>query len=142
MRFVHFLLPVAAIACTANSDTIIHDDSDGTGEDLECPNIEHIPVTSPQIIGQPVTVSANITDDSGVASVILYYKIETAILWEDIQFKGQGPDYTTEIPGEEVAGAGGMHYYIWAQDASPNLNSCTVPNDGPDGPFHFTIDSL
>ena len=142
MRSILFFLPVVAIACTGD-DTIFTPDSDDEGEDLECPDIEHIPVTSPQIIGQPVNVSATVTDDTGVQSVILYYKIETQIVWNQIPLDngGSGSVYDEDIPGKDVSGAGGMHYYIWAQDTSPKLNACTVPNDGEEGPFHFTIDA-
>jgi hypothetical protein len=138
MRFI-FLL-VSAAAC-GGRDTIIPD-SDDEGDDLECPNIEHIPVQSPQIIGAPVPVSANITDDSGVRSAILYFKRETSITWGDVSmFNKTGATWEETIPGDEVGGAAGMHYYIWAQDGSPELNACTVPNDGEEGPFHFTIDA-
>ena len=140
MRFILFLLP-AAVGC-AGDDTILQD-SDPEEEDLECPNIEHIPVTSPQTISQPVTVTATITDDSGVQSARLYFKRETAILWDDVTLSngGSGSSFTADIPGTEVGAAAGMHYYIWAQDASPKLNACTLPNDGEEGPFHFTIDA-
>jgi hypothetical protein len=138
MRF--FLLLVAAVGCDGDSDQILTD-SDDELEDLECPNIEHIPVQSPQIIGEPVTVSANISDESGVLSAILYYKVETAITWDDTTMEGSGADFVATIPGKEVGAAAGMHYYIWAQDGAPALNACTVPNDGEEGPFHFTIDT-
>ena len=142
MRFILFLLPAAAVACTGD-DTIFTPDSGDDGEDLECPSIQHIPVTSPQTIAVPVTVSATITDESGVSTAIVYYKVETAIIWDDKELDngGSGDEYSVEIPGKEVGGAGGMHYYIWAQDASPNLNACTRPTDGEEGPFHFTIDA-
>lgn len=142
MRFIRFLVPVAAVACS-NSHQVLPDDSNADEEDLECPNIEHIPVTSPQTIGQPVEVSATVTDDSGVSSVLLYYKIETAIVWNDREPDPElssGSVYTFVIPGTKVGGAGGMHYYIWAQDQSPKLNACTRPTDGEEGPYHFTID--
>ena len=138
MKF--FFLLVAAVGCSGGN-TVLPPDSNEDGEDLECPEFEHIPVTSPQVIGDPVTVNAHITDESGVLSAVVYYKIETLITWNQIPMDGTEPDFTATIPGKDVSGAGGMHYYIWAQDASPNLNACTLPNDGPDGPFHFTIDS-
>jgi hypothetical protein len=138
MRF--FLLLAAAVGCNGDGNQILTDSNEDAGDDLECPNFEHIPVTSPQIIGDPVTVSANISDDSGVLSAILYYKIETLITWNQIPMDGTEPNFSATIPGEDVAGAGGMHYYLWAQDASPALNACTLPNDGEEGPFHFTID--
>ena len=134
-----FVLLVAAVGCSGDGNQILTD-SDEEGEDLECPNIEHIPVTSPQTIGEDVTVNANITDESGVLSAIVYYKIETAIVWDQTPMDGNGADFTATIPGAEVKDAAGMHYYIWAQDSAPALNSCTVPNDGEEGPFHFTID--
>ena len=137
MRF--FFLLVSAAGCSGGEQTQFTD-SDEEGEDLECPNIEHIPVTSPQTIGEDVLVSANITDDSGVLSAIVYYKIETAIVWDQTSMDGSGATFAGTIPGSEVKDAAGMHYYIWAQDSAPALNSCTVPNDGENGPFHFTID--
>lgn len=137
MRF--FVLLVAAVGCSGGEQTQFTD-SDEEGEDLECPDINHIPVTSPQTIGEDVVVSATITDDSGVLSAILYYKIETLITWNQTPMDGNGSDWTATIPGSDVKDAAGMHYYIWAQDSAPALNVCTVPNDGEEGPFHFTID--
>ena len=141
MRF--FVLLVSVVGCTDGGNQILVD-SDGDDDDLECPNIEHIPVTSPQIIGTDVIVNATITDDSGVLSAILYYKRETSVTWGDdsqpVHADGSA-SYEFLIPGKEVDGAAGMHYYIWAQDSSPNLNVCTLPNDGEEGPFHFTIDA-
>ena len=134
------VLLVAAVGCSG-STTVIPDDSNAGGEDLDCPEFEHIPVTSPQIIGEPVTVNVHITDESGVLSAVLYYKVETQIVWQQISMDGPEPDFTATIPGKDVAGAGGMHYYIWAQDASPALNACTLPTDGEGRPFHFTIDA-
>ena len=143
MRFIVLLL--AAIGCNAGDDTI-HIDSGNDDEDLECPEFQHIPVASPQTIGLPVSVTATITDDSGVRNggAVLYFKRETAIAWEDdsnpVHADGS-TSYEFTIPGEEVDGAAGMHYYIWAQDSSPLLNECTLPNDGEEGPYHFTIDA-
>jgi hypothetical protein len=139
-----FVLLLAAVGCSGGHTQLPTDSEENGGEDLECPDIEHIPVTSPQIIGVPVTVTATVTDETGVQSVILYYKVETAILWEQIPLGndgGSGSIYSNEIPGTDVGGAGGMHYYIWAQDSSPAQNECTRPTDGEDGPFHFTIDA-
>jgi hypothetical protein len=140
MRFIALL--AFAVACSGD-DTILPPDSDDD-EDEECPDMEHIPVTSPQIIGTDVGVTVSITDDSGVLSAILYYKRETSITWDDVgpnNDPGGSGTYEFTIPGKAVDGAAGMHYYIWAQDDSPNLNDCTLPNDGEEGPFHFTIDS-
>ena len=50
MKF--FFLLVAAVGCSGGN-TVLPPDSNEDGEDLECPEFEHIPVTSPQIIGQP-----------------------------------------------------------------------------------------
>ncbi len=132
----------SAVGCTG-TDTILPDDSGDDGEDFECPNIESIPVTSPQIIGTDILVSANITDEpSGVGSAILYYKRETSITWDDATMLAKPGSSTWEatIPAKAVVNAAGMHYYIWAQDGSPNLNTCTLPNDGEEGPFHFRLD--
>ena len=137
-----FVLLVAAVGCNNSGNQILTDSNPDAGEDLECPTFQHIPVASPQTIGQDVPVSATIKDDSGVLSAILYYKIETAITWKDVSMTGSGDSFSAVIPGADVGGAGGMHYYLWAQDASPNLNACTLPNDGEDGPFHFTIDDV
>jgi hypothetical protein len=112
------------------------------GEDFECPNIESIPVSSPQIIGTDIVVTASVTDEpSGVLSVVLYYKLETSIVWKnEPMVVSTGSTYGATIPAVDVENAAGMHYYIWAQDGSPNLNDCTLPNDGEEGPFHFTLD--
>jgi hypothetical protein len=136
MSFV--LLIWAAFGCDPNTGFNPGDSDDE--EDLECPNIESIPVSSPQIIGTDVLVTANITDDSDVLTARLYYKLETSITWKDETMKASGNSWEAVIPAADVVNAAGMHYYVWAQDASPALNSCTLPNDGEEGPFHFTLD--
>jgi hypothetical protein len=72
---------------------------------LECPEFEHIPVTSPQIIGEPIVVNAHITDESGVLSAILYYKIETLITWNQVPMDGPEPDVWRRSPAGRQCGA-------------------------------------
>lgn len=117
------------------------DDTGDTGpvDDVTCPVIDHTPIETSKPIGEPVPVSAVVTDDhAGVKVVELHYKKETTTTWQSLIMSETAQDtYSVDIPGSGV-GSGGMDYYIEAKDN--DLNGCTLPKDGEDGPFHFRVD--
>jgi len=103
------------------------------------PAIVHTPVSNGQPEGEAVTINANVTDPSGVASVTLYYKVATGSTWDSkpMSHLGSG-DYTADIPGVVVTSAG-VDYYIQAVDLAPSGNTSTDPAGAPVTPHNFSV---
>lgn len=133
------------LACDGGSSNVGDGGTTDTGdtgepeEDTICPTINHTPIETAQPLGEPVTISATVTDnDSGVFIVRVYYRKETAASWKDFSLVAGGEDtWTGDIPGEEV-GSGGMRYYIEAVDQKQN--TCTAPQRGEEDPYSFRVD--
>lgn len=81
------------------------------------PVIRHQPVTV-AVRGQPVTVLAHVTDDSGlVKSVTLFYSLSKDAAPFRVPMKSSGTSlYLGTIPAAVVSGADRMSYYIEAMD--------------------------
>lgn len=82
------------------------------------PVIEHDPVKV-AVRGQPLTVLARVTDDSGeVKSVALYYSVSRDAAPFCVPMKGSGPNtYYGTIPPEHFEEADTLFYYVEATDA-------------------------
>lgn len=133
------------LACDGGQSKIGDGETDtgDTGEleeDTICPTITHTPVETAQPLGEPVIISATVTDnDTGVFSVRVYYRKETSSTWKEFALAAGAEDvWSGDIPGEEV-GSGGMRYYIEAVDLKQN--TCTAPQRGEDDPYSFRVDS-
>lgn len=107
-------------------------------KDEEGPVIEHDPVSEPQVYGEDVLLEATVfDDDSGVATVQVYYRQETSV-----EFKSKGMSevggglYQGSIKGHDV-GSGGMVYYIEAVDWAQN--TACLPEDCDEDAWHFTV---
>ena len=68
---------------------------------------------------EEVQVTARVTDESGVASVMLYYTIDGEE--SNIQMEGQDDLYAASIPGQPENSQ--ASYYVEATDASDNQNT-------------------
>lgn len=132
------------LGCTASGDSPATDatntdDEDTAGEDLDYPDIQHDAVESAQVIGQDLTLSARVNDDSGVLLVKVYFRRQTAQ-----NFSAQGMIlvdaetglYQGTIPGDEM-GSAGMHYYLEAVDTQGNVG--TLPEGAPADYFKFNL---
>ena len=145
MRFTFASLSLALlIGCTASgdgpaTDASNTDDEDTAGEDLDYPDVEHSPVDGVQVIGQDLTLSARVNDQTGVLLVKLYFRRQTAQ-----SFSAQGMIlvdaetglYQGTIPGDEM-GSAGMHYYIEAVDTQGNVG--TLPEGAPADYYKFDL---
>ncbi len=80
-----------------------------------------------QFAGQAITVSANITDDFGVASAALSFRQGGEINFTVVAMPANGDVYQGLIPGSSVASRG-VEYFITATDA--NSASSRQPNTG------------
>ncbi len=88
--------------------------------DLTAPVIKHTPLSQPLVTGETATISATITDETGVAEVTLFFRpigsneylqVAMPVLNNHI--------YSVDIPNEYVQGPG-MEYYIKAMDNAGN----------------------
>ncbi|MCE5313854.1 MAG: C25 family peptidase propeptide domain-containing protein [Armatimonadota bacterium] len=104
--------------------------------DSESPVIEHIGLDNTGDTVGPYTVSATVTDNTGVGSVILHYHKNTG---SDVALTmtsaGSGV-YTASIPGGTTAGDT-ISYYITAIDTSLSKNTGRSPSST--GYYSFTI---
>ncbi|MCB9647003.1 MAG: PKD domain-containing protein [Deltaproteobacteria bacterium] len=110
-----------------------------SGNDAVPPSIAHTPVTNGQSAGQAVTVSANITDASGVANANLYYRAIGGTAFTTATMSNTaGATWSGTVPAAAVT-APGVEYYIGATDNATPANSGTAPNGAPGAYFTFTV---
>jgi len=95
------------------------------------PSIVHTAVTS-STKGNPISISADITDDSGVSSATLYYRKGGQGSYTSISMNSSGSTYTAIIPGSVVTERG-IEHYIKAKGidksvaTSPRTNASSSP---------------
>ncbi|UCE37743.1 MAG: Ig-like domain-containing protein [Thermoplasmata archaeon] len=82
--------------------------------DTTPPSITHSPVTSGSS-GIPINITVDVTDESGVKNVFLYYKKPSQSTYTMQQMNPIGDTYYSEIPGTAVT-TDGLEYYIKAED--------------------------
>ena len=89
------------------------------------PSISAIKRNQAQVsTNQSVTISANVTDDGGVDSVKLFYRIDGGNYTPVNMTLGSGNNYSGAIPGVNSDSAL-VDYYIWSKDNDGNVS--TVP---------------
>jgi len=84
---------------------------------IKPPSIAHTPVAF-ATKGEPITISADITDDSGVSSATLYYRKGGGGPYSSVPMSllpESSSTYTASIPASEVTERG-IEYYIEAKD--------------------------
>ncbi len=107
-----------------------------TANDIEPPIIVHTAIITGQA-GRAVEITAVVTDnESGVKSVMLYFKPITASSYTQISMGTENP-YTAEISGLNV-NPDGVEYYIKAEDHAYTPN---VAYFGRDGILNYEPDS-
>jgi len=89
--------------------------------DTIAPVITHTPVTT-AVAGAPVTISAIVTDNVGVASVKLFYRKHLTSVYTPVAMTASGSTYTATIPAASVTTVN-VDYYIEAQDTVPITSS-------------------
>ncbi|MEQ9499147.1 MAG: PKD domain-containing protein [Deltaproteobacteria bacterium] len=110
-----------------------------TGNDGAPPSIVHTPITAAQPAGTAVTISAEVTDSSGVASVALYFRTQGAPAFSAAPMGNTaGATYQVDIPAGSVA-APGVEYYIQATDSAASSNTGTNPPGAPGSVHTFTV---
>jgi len=90
--------------------------------DVEPPLIEHTPFSKLQKPNTPLTISANITDNNGIQSVRLSYRVKGMENYRVLMMKlsTQSPSlFVGVVPASEV-GTETIEYYIQATDTGGN----------------------
>jgi len=104
-------------------------------QDTTGPAIEHTPPTDTFPANQAISLTARVTDPSGVAKVTLHYQSQGAI-WKTLTTSVKGSDYTAAIPASEVM-PGTLSYYFEAIDA--RANTAFAPQKAQAAPFTLAI---
>lgn len=87
------------------------------------PSISTVKRNLPQVMmNQAVTISANVTDDGGVDSVKLFYRIDSGNYTPVNMTLGSGNNYSGTIPGVNSDSAL-VDYYIWSKDNDGNVST-------------------
>jgi hypothetical protein len=102
----------AVVSATPTSDT-------SGGADVTAPVITHAATTA-WVVNTPLPLSAAITDDRGVASAALYYRVVGGATWASQAMNFSAPStWSGTIPADSVTLAG-LTYRITALDAAGN----------------------
>lgn len=107
------------------------------GGDLIAPSITDVTDLEDTPSPGPYTVSAVITDDSGIDSAAIYYSIDGAPYISDWPTSTVGDTFWFEIPEMTGSPVQEVRYYIWAKDGSVNQNQATDPSDAPTSYYSF-----
>jgi uncharacterized protein (TIGR03382 family) len=109
-------------------------------EDRMGPAIVHTPIAVPQPAGEDVTVTATVTDASGVDSVVVFFRPVGGTRFESAELhEAPGDTWAGEIPAARVIGPA-MEYYLEATDSSPQANTSTNPASAPESVWGFNVE--
>ncbi len=103
------------------------------GPDTENPVIAHTALTDQALATWPATVTAMVTDNMGVDTVICYYQVNgTDNLSTFPLLNTSGDTYEADFPisASSLSVGDSVHYYIYAQDISTNQNTSREPASG------------
>ena len=118
----------------SDTDPGVNDASDGDfaiSADSTPPVIAHTPISDTANTDGPYNIVAQITDNLGVSSAILYWsKNEGAFSPIAMTPYGSGGEYSAGIPGPSVGCTDRYCYYLVATDTSVAANSLQEPGCG------------
>lgn len=90
--------------------------------DIMSPHIAQSPINFDQNIGDDVSLSVNITDDTGVKEVEIYYRYVGEVEFTRVLMStGGGSAYFVTIPSKDK-NFSGIEYFIQARDTSGNTS--------------------
>ncbi len=118
-------------------------DDDDSADVLAPPQITHEPVEDGQPEAEPVAVSCTVTDDTGLAQVTLYYRVNGEADWQyALLFEAATPgEYVGHVPQDTVTAAG-VDYYIEAIDTDEPATAATSPRGAPDSHHAFGVKAV
>jgi len=103
------------------------------------PEISHEPVEEASL-SSLIKISAQISDNGEIATVMLYYKGVDAEEFVDVQMTLSDDQYVADIPAQTITGT--IFYYIVASDSAPTgepVNVTYVPADYTANPYQISI---
>jgi parallel beta-helix repeat protein len=113
----------------------------GSPGDTTGPVISHTQLGQ-QPAGRDVSVVASISDENGVDSAALFYRVTGAASFSSAALtQVSGNQYAGTIPAAAVTTAG-VDYYLWARDGSTSHNESTLPGTALVAFFHFDVVNL
>ncbi len=122
------------IMVIANRDSAINDASDGDfsiAVDNAPPVITHTPLSDTNDAEGPYRIGATVTDNLGVASVILYWSRNGGSFTPSAMVPaGVNDEYWGDIPGPSANCTDGYCYYMVATDAAGIPNATRSPASG------------
>ncbi|MCB9652140.1 MAG: hypothetical protein H6730_36895, partial [Deltaproteobacteria bacterium] len=107
-------------------------------DDQVPPTITVTPVAADQPEGTAVTVSAQVSDSTGVGSVQLYYKRASDALFTSVTMSGSGGSFSASIPAQAVLPPA-MEYYLEASDTILPPNVGRSPATAPADAHSFSV---
>lgn len=116
----------------------VHSFSVGVVVDLTEPSISIDAIDEPQIEGSELPVSARVTDDSGVAEVVLYYRHSSEEDWEQTTMEASTGDRYEAVIGSEFVYPDAVELYVEATDGVANTG--TEPAEGATEPLEIEVD--
>ena len=130
-------------AVDAEGNSARHPQGDGThrigvgGGDVEPPLVLHDAVRGPVPAGAAIDIEALAEDESGVASLTVYFRPAGVGPWLSAEMVGDDGVYTARIPGAVVA-APAIEYYLAAIDLVGNR--AFVPAAGVAAPIRVVVE--
>ena len=105
-----------------------------TAKDTMAPNVYHSPVYT-ATTGSKVIISATVSDNIGVQSAKLYYRVKGSDEWKTAEMTSSNDKYTASIPASSVT-LSGIEYYIAAFDG---VNYTYAGNRTSENPYEITV---
>ena len=131
-------LVVAKSQTSFSQWAMISNASDNSFIDTQSPVISNFALAPAQpSILEDVTVTADLTDGTGIAAATLYYMAGGGSGYTSVDMSGSGSSYSGTIPGSAVSMAG-LFYYIVAQDPL----GLSTTSDTLSSPVQFIAGSL
>ncbi len=100
-----------------------------TAKDTMAPNVYHSPVYT-ATTGNKIIVSATVSDNIGIASSKLYYRVKGEEGWKSLDMTATNDKYTAAIPASSVT-MSGVEYYIAAYDGVSYTYAGGRTNENP-----------
>lgn len=109
-----------ACCCMLFTGNLLADQLALPSTDIVAPEVKHELIKDPINPEKDLRISATVTDNVGVKSVLLFYRISgNANYKRAAMIKSQQSVYYYNIPAEEISKPG-MEYYIQAEDLAGN----------------------
>jgi len=92
------------------------------------PEITPLTVVSSAPVGQNQKIQTNLTDNFGIQSALLYYRMGGASAYDSVAMsKISGPTYEGNIPGSAITNRG-VEYHISVKDSAANRRTLPLTN--------------